>query len=226
MLYRCLSFPLVLCFISAAYAEAPFQDISLDAALEKAAADEKVVMIDFYTTWCGPCKMLDKQTWPDKDVRTWIDEHAIALKVDAEKKRDLAKRFKVRGYPTIVFVKSDGTVLDRMVGFRGPKDFIAAAKGALSGKPADVRAKEKFEEGDNTDPMERGRYADRLAQLGKHKEALEHYLWCFDEGHKQDPAYAGGTLFIFAERYQATGGFLSAGDKGTGIAPRLGRTHG
>jgi len=191
MFYRNLSVSLVLCFVSAAFAEAPFQDLSLDAALEKAAAENKVVMIDFYTTWCGPCKMLDKQTWPDKDVRAWIDEHAIALKVDAEKKRDLAKRFKVRAYPTIVFVKPDGTQLDSIVGFRGPKDFIAAAEGALSGKPADVRAKEEFEEGDQTDPMERGRYADRLAQLGKHKEALEHYLWCFDEGLKHDSSYVG-----------------------------------
>lgn len=191
MLFRCFSFALVMCFVSAAYAEAPFQDITFDAALEKATAEKKVVMIDFYTTWCGPCKMLDKQTWPDEDVRTWINEHAIALKVDAEKKRDLAKRFKVRAYPTIVFVKSDGTTLDSIVGFRSPKDFIAAAKGALSGKPADVRAKEKFEEGDQNDPMERSRHADRLAQLGKHKEALEHYLWCFDEGHKANPAFVG-----------------------------------
>jgi len=205
MFNRSFSVLLVLCFVSAAYAEAPFQDRSLDAALEKAAAEKKVVMIDFYTTWCGPCKMLDKQTWPDKDVRTWIDEHAIALKVDAEKKRDLAKRFKVRAYPTIVFVKPDGTQLDSIVGFRGPKDFIAAAKGALSGKPADVRAKEEFEEGDQNDPMERGRYADRLAQLGKHKEALEHYLWCFDEGVKHRPSYVGVRVSFLLSDIQRLG---------------------
>lgn len=178
-------------FTGIAIADAPFEDLSYPAALKKAKESKKIVMIDFYTTWCGPCKMLDRITWADKDVQKWLGEHAVCMKVDAEASREFARRFKVRAYPTIVFIKADGKVLDTAVGFLQPKAFIEAAEGALSGKDALTRAREAFESGDTNDPMRRGRYADRLVQLGKYKQALENYLWCFDHGEEHMPAYSG-----------------------------------
>jgi thiol:disulfide interchange protein len=66
-------------------AEAPFQDLTFEAALAAAKRDNKVVMIDFFTTWCVPCKKLDKTTWKDADVQKWLGEKTVALKMDAEK---------------------------------------------------------------------------------------------------------------------------------------------
>lgn len=172
-------------------ADAPFEDISYPAALKKARENDKIVIIDFYTTWCGPCKMLDRRTWPDEDVRKWLDKHAVCMKVDAEVSKEFARRFKVRAYPTIVFIKADGSVLDSIVGFRTPRDFLEEAEGALTGKDALTRAREAFEAGDTEDPMRRSRYADKLVNLGKHKEALENYLWCFDHGEEHRPSYSG-----------------------------------
>lgn len=172
-------------------ADEPFRDISYPAALKVAKQEKKVVIIDFYTTWCGPCKMLDKITWTDGDVQKWPGEHAVCMKVDAEASREFARKFKVRAYPTIVFVKADGTVLDSIVGFQNPRAFLDSAEGAVSGKDAYTRAREAFESGDTNDPVRREHYADRLAQLGKHEEALEHYLWCFDHGEEHEPAYSG-----------------------------------
>lgn len=181
----------VLLFSPFAVAEAPFEDISFPEAVKKAESDKKVVMIDFYTTWCPPCKMLDSRTWPDKRVQKWLGDHAVCIKVDAEASREFAARFKVRAYPTIVFVKPDGTILEQLVGYRSPKDFVDAAEGALSGKDPLTRAREAFEAGDMNDPMRRDDFAGKLVELEENSEALKHYLWCFDHGEQYDKAYSG-----------------------------------
>ena len=93
-------------------------------------------MVDFFTTWCGPCKKLDKLTWPDPAVQKWLAEKTVALKIDAEKDVPLAKRFKITAYPTILFVNADGKEIDHLLGFAEPDDFLAAAKGVLSGRTA------------------------------------------------------------------------------------------
>src|SRR5262245_1119840 len=114
--------------------EAPFSDLSFDDALKAAQTGNKVVMIDFFTTWCGPCKLLDETTWKDQKVQQFLSEKTIALKIDAEKQVELAKRYNVRAYPTIVFVKPDGSLMDFIVGYREPRTFIQEATAALVGE--------------------------------------------------------------------------------------------
>jgi thioredoxin-related protein len=180
--------------------EGPFQEITFEQALAAAKKDGKVVMIDFFTTWCQPCKRLDKVTWADPGVQTWLAEKTVALKMDAEKEVELAKRFEVRAYPTMVFVKLDGAMLDAIVGFKEPAEFLELAKDALAGKTSAVRLNEKLEAakkglaGNENDPMKRQRFGQELARAGKHAEALAEYLWCFDHGLEAMSAYAGVRL--------------------------------
>jgi thiol-disulfide isomerase/thioredoxin len=170
--------------------EGPFQDLTLDQALAAAKRDNKVVMIDFFTTWCGPCKKLDKTTWTDPEVQKWLAEQTVALRLDAEKETDLAKKQRIDAYPTMLFLKPDGGEIDRLVGYEAPKEFLANAKDALAGKNGVSRAKEKLA-GHEEDPMLRERYAKELERTGRYEEALAEYLWCFDEGAKKSPAYVG-----------------------------------
>src|SRR4030095_3229728 len=114
--------------------DGPFQDLSFDAALKKAAAEKKLVMIDFFTTWCAPCKQLDATTWKDDGVTRWLAEHAVALKIDAEKEEKLADRFDIEPYPTLLFLHSDGKEADRLVGYRDPERFLKEAALVLAGK--------------------------------------------------------------------------------------------
>jgi thiol-disulfide isomerase/thioredoxin len=166
-------------------AEGPFQDLTLDQALAAAKRDGKVVMIDFFTTWCVPCKKLDKVTWTDPEVLKWLGEKTVALKMDAEKEVEAAKRFNVSAYPTIVFIKADGSKIDQIVGFKEPKEFLSVAGDALAGRNEVTRATEKLV-GHENDPMEREQHADALVQAGKYEEALAEYLWCFDHGNDDE----------------------------------------
>jgi thiol:disulfide interchange protein DsbD len=106
-------------------ANSVFQRLSFDQALQKAEADHKLVMIDFYTDWCVYCKQLDGTTWRDPKVQDWIRSETVALKIDAEGETKLANKYNVRGYPTIVFLNPDGSEVYRIGGYKDANDFLA-----------------------------------------------------------------------------------------------------
>jgi len=88
------------------------------AALKQADEEGKLLMIDVYTEWCGPCKLLDKDTFPQPEV-TGRSGHFVPLKLDAEKGQgpDVQKKYGVTGYPTILFVNGKGELVHTVVGF-------------------------------------------------------------------------------------------------------------
>lgn len=190
MKYLLLTILFLISFCVPTFAQSPFYSLDFDKACLKAKEEKKVVLIDFFTTWCGPCKKLDATTWKDKDVINWLEQNTIALKIDAEKEESLAERYKVSAYPTIAIISPEGKLLDSIVGYREPATFLSNAKDALIGKTALIRAKEQFTQNAN-DPMARGSYARELVKIGSYEEALSHYLWCFDEGLNYRPSYVG-----------------------------------
>jgi thiol:disulfide interchange protein len=104
----------------------------LEAALNKAKTDKKAVFIDFYTTWCMPCRMMDESVFSDWDVTQYMAENAVSVKVNAEKGRgiELKDKFNVGAYPTFVFLAPDGSELARKVGTISIADFKKMAKTA------------------------------------------------------------------------------------------------
>lgn len=173
-----------------ARAGTPFHDLSFQQASAQAEREKKLVFIDFFTTWCAPCKKLDATTWKDERVAKWLAEKTVALKIDAEKEAELAKRYRVEGYPTLLLLRQDGSEIDRVVGYRDAETFLSEFEQALAGKDALTRAKEKIA-GKEKDPMARSQYAGELVRAGRYEEALAEYLWCFDEGEKANRAYSG-----------------------------------
>ncbi|MCG3138791.1 MAG: Thiol:disulfide interchange protein DsbD [Phycisphaerae bacterium] len=130
-----LSLIILVVSASLAQAEAPFSDLKYDEALAKAKTENKFVVLDFWATWCGYCKQLDEQTWPDSGVKEWIEKNAIAIKIDADVEKDLAVKFSVQGLPTVVFLKSDGSEAGRFEGFHDPAGFMEKASAVVSGQP-------------------------------------------------------------------------------------------
>ncbi len=171
-----------------------FSELPFDAASKEAGKSDKIVLVDFYTTWCGPCKMLDKNTWTDEGVKKLLAEKTVALRVDAEKETALAQKYKIDGYPTILLLKPDGSEIDRLVGYRDPKMFTTEFNDALAGRDGVARARAKAAQSGTNDPSARMQLGVALAQKGKDAEALTEYAWCFEHGAEASPAFVGVRL--------------------------------
>ena len=185
-----------------------FHDLAFDQAAERAAAENKVVFVDFFTTWCLPCKEMDATTFQDPKVAEWLAEHTVALKVDAEANETneaLAKRFGVRSFPNYVFIAPDGKLMDRITGKRPPEQFIDAGESVLRGENVLDRARSALSQGDPNDPSLRSRLADAYVEMGQDEDALREYLWCFDEGEKHQESYHGVRLSFLLSSIERLG---------------------
>jgi len=97
------------------------------SASVRAAKEKKLLMVDLYADWCGPCRMLDKTTFSNADVQAALSRDFIAVKVNIEstkENRDLATRLDTRAIPHVVFFDSDGKKLSHLVGYYPPDQFL------------------------------------------------------------------------------------------------------
>ena len=108
-------------------------DADLDAALQKAQREKKAVFIDFYTTWCYPCKIMDQGAFSDWDVADYLGNNCVAMKVDAEKGTGviLGTQFGIKAFPTLVFVDPNGNELARREGSLGIEEFKVFMKSSV-----------------------------------------------------------------------------------------------
>lgn len=115
--------------------EVQFVKGSLSDAIARAKTEQKGVLIDFMTDWCRWCDTLDVRTYPDKAVSEFVNANLVAIKIDAEKGEgvDIAKKYGVRAYPTILLVKADGEEMDRLVGYDPPEQFLKKVRDYVNG---------------------------------------------------------------------------------------------
>jgi len=210
---------LSLLLLPATAGSGPFLDLHFKQALAEAKQSNRVVFIDFYTTWCGTCKKLDKTTWKNEAVGKWLGKQTVALKIDAEKHMDLAKRYGITGYPSLVFIKANGTLLDKIVGYRSPAEFLSDAKSILSGTDALTRAEEELK-----NATDKGRayvaYARKLSNMQRYDRAFAAYQQALQEGARPAGVYRGiyrlhqevpSALAFLKERQQAKRSAVLAG---------------
>lgn len=111
-----------------------FQSITYAEALKISEMTGKTIFIDCYTVWCGPCKYLDKNTFSDEKVGEFFNANFINVKVEMELDQDgpeLARLFKVRGYPTLLFVNGKGELIKQSVGYVTPEQLLSVANTAI-----------------------------------------------------------------------------------------------
>lgn len=120
--------------------------ITMNEALAAQKKAPKKIFMDAYTTWCGPCKMMDKNTFTNKDVITYINKHFYAVKFNAEGTEEVtyndfkytnpnfdperkgrnsqhffANALKITGYPSLVFFDEKSNVIAPVMGYRTPQ---------------------------------------------------------------------------------------------------------
>ena len=123
-----------------------------EAVLNAAKNEGKPIFVDIYTTWCGPCKVMEKEVYPNTNVGEYFNNNFISIKVQMDQTRNdseytkkwqkpndkirshskqLEKLYDISGYPTFLFISSDGMLLNKHMGFLNPDDFITVAQKAL-----------------------------------------------------------------------------------------------
>ncbi len=111
-----------------------FETGSWKEVLEKARTQNKLVFIDVYTEWCGPCKQMVKNIFPLKVVGDMFNEKFINYKIDAEKGEgiEIGNKYNVKGYPTYLFVNGDGVLFYSFSAAMPADQFMAEADKALA----------------------------------------------------------------------------------------------
>ena len=100
---------------------------TLAAALAKGKSSGKQVIVDFWTSWCGPCKTLDESIWTDAEVAAALNAGYVGVKLDGDLEKALVAKYKVAGYPTIILLDATGKELKRL-NYVGSKEMLAQLK--------------------------------------------------------------------------------------------------
>lgn len=128
-----------------------FEEGTFAQILAKAKKEKKLVFMDAYAAWCGPCKMMEKNIFTLPSVREYYDSNFINARFDMEKGegREIAKKYGVRSYPSFLFINGDGELVMQNYGYMGEKDFLTIGKEANNPKFAENSMKELFEKGES-----------------------------------------------------------------------------
>ena len=146
--------------------------VTLEEAVELQKKNPKKIIMDAYTSWCGPCKMLDRNTFGNKDVANYINEHYYAVKFNAEgdeeinfkgktfsnpnynpakaKKRnsshELSSYFSIRSYPTLLFLDENAEYLTPVIGYKTPQQLELYLKLFKNNEHSAMTTQDKFTE--------------------------------------------------------------------------------
>lgn len=126
-----------------------FRELTFKEALAAAKKEGKLVFVDCYTSWCGPCRDMAEKVFPQKEAGDYFNPRFVCVKYDMEKGEgeELAKRFEVRAYPTFLIVRPDGTAQHKIVGGSDLKAFIAQVEEGLDEKKNLLFLNEAYERG-------------------------------------------------------------------------------
>lgn len=134
-------------FASAQTRSIQFNAGNFKTLLETARKENKIIFIDAYTTWCGPCKNMAKNVFTQDGVADYYNANFINAKIDMEKGEgiEIAKQYSVNCYPNLLYIDANGNVIHRTAGFHKAEDFIALGKTAKEGKETFPKKRAAFE---------------------------------------------------------------------------------
>ncbi len=111
--------------------------ISFGEGMALAAKEQKQVVIDFYTSWCRWCKVMDRETFSDPAVKKYLAENFVTIRIDAENKTErlsykdeehtpftLGRKFGVKAFPSLAYLDREGEIITVVPGFVPAKTFL------------------------------------------------------------------------------------------------------
>ena len=147
--------------------EIKFQEKGWDKALKKAKKQDKLIFVDAYTTWCGPCKWMSANVFTDESVADFYNTNFINMKLDMEAGEGLefAEKYGVRAYPTLLFVDGEGEVVHQRLGAVPAEMFLEFGSDALNPETRISYYVAEYESG-NRDPEFLAEYVNKMVSAG------------------------------------------------------------
>jgi thiol-disulfide isomerase/thioredoxin len=109
-----LKIKLLLAFVGIAFfaTAQPFENLTWQKALKKAAKENKMIFLDAYTSWCAPCKMMDKEVFTNEAVQKYLRQNFIPIKMNMEKGEGvfLSNLYNIHAFPTFLFADKNGNM--------------------------------------------------------------------------------------------------------------------
>ena len=127
------------------FVQAPWLNI-----LDQAKSENKLIFVDFYTQWCGPCYNMARHVFTLPEVGTFYNKNFVCAKIDAESQEGavLAKKYGVRSYPTYAFINAaTGELVHSSGGRQEPAQFLYTGKSALIPKLNSAYLKAEYAKG-------------------------------------------------------------------------------
>lgn len=136
-----------LSFYNAQNKQIVFEPGNFASVLKKAEKEHKLIFIDAYTTWCGPCKKMAKDIFTLDTVANYYNSTFINYKFDMEKGEgiEFAKKYQVNCYPNLLILDCKGNIVHRTAGYMSGSEFIAFAKNSLSTDKNFIALKTSYE---------------------------------------------------------------------------------
>lgn len=94
-----------------------------EAAMKKAKKEDKPLVFYFFSTYCPYCFAMDREVLADKDISISLENKAVYLRINVDKRDDIARFYSVRGYPTTSFLEPSGQRIVQIPGYIEKRDF-------------------------------------------------------------------------------------------------------
>jgi thiol:disulfide interchange protein len=103
---------------------------TFEQALKQAAQENKLIFLDAYASWCGPCVMLSRNVFPDKALGDYFNAHFINVKIDWESlpAKKLQARYPLRVFPSLMYIDAEGTRIAMVEGYKEAEELLEIAK--------------------------------------------------------------------------------------------------